>query len=764
MRIGTTAAACLVVGGLLAFGQATPGWAQDSTRGRFGGALAVGLRGYATEPDPLERGKFEEYRDMRAGPLVEQLLLKFTPADSFGVYSVSARNLLRRDQSMWLQAKRPGDYDFQIRWDRIPHTYSTTARSPGDEFNPGFNALPVPRPDSLAWRSAPYIDPVRSQWDPVKLSLGLTPNEQLDFKGEYMRIGKSGGIPQSLSYSGSAGPQREFVAPIDQAVHDLRLSQGFASGERAEGGALSFVRGFQLLASYSYSRFLNDIKSTMVDNPQLSVSTFATGVASARASMPPDNTAQSATLTGALALPARTRVMGTVSLAWLSQDDAFFEQTSNDSLRRDPNYGLVALPRASLDGRVRTSVVNLSATSSPLSALSLAARFRRYERKDRTAPFHLQAMVISDRTIALADSETREPDPFTKSNAELSASYRLLQGLSATVGYAIENWSFDPEVRNVGETKEKGPRASLDFNGVDWLTLHASHGWARRRGDEYTRAATEIIGFRRFDLSDRDRERTNLLATVTPVASLDLSVSYQLGDDQFPNSQYGTQSDKSTAKGVDAEWTPIGWLTLSAGHEREDVQNVLNSRYRTGAVGSVTDDNPTYKWTNTNTDRNSTTYASVRAALIPDRLDLMGSLSNIDAHFWVYNVNPTTPTGGTPTNNLNATVEDWPEVTQNLKPFLVALRYRHSDDWAVTARYQGERYSQTDFRTSMPLFAPFITQTGALPGSIGTVAGSNTGQYHFLGSRYLPYTANWFTLLISYRPASIPFMQGRSAL
>jgi len=102
--------------------------------GTFSAAAELGPRSYTTRPDSLSLGKFQEYRDLkgndRSSVLLEQLFVKYSPADSFAVYSLSARKLFDRDQSAWLLAKKPGDYDFQLRWDRIPHTYSTTAPVP----------------------------------------------------------------------------------------------------------------------------------------------------------------------------------------------------------------------------------------------------------------------------------------------------------------------------------------------------------------------------------------------------------------------------------------------------------------------------------------------------------------------------------------------------------------------------------------------------------------------------------------------------------
>ena len=295
---------------------------------------------------------------------------------------------------------------------------------------------------------------------------------------------------------------------------------------------------------------------------------------------------------------------------------------------------------------------------------------------------------------------------------------------------------------------------------------------SRRGNTPYTESATEILGFRRFDEADRDRRRLSVASSISPIDAVTVSLTIETGDDKFPNSQYGVQNDKSFAKGVDVDWSPKPQFGVSAGWMREDVKDSANYRYRTGAVGSVTYDNPTYRWMNTNKDKNITMYATLNATLIPDKLDLAGNWSFIDSRWQMFNANPTTPTGGTAAQNLSATAQDWPEVKQRLQPMSLGLRYHYSSDWALTLRLQIEKYDQTDFRTVAPQFtttglngAPAATVgflPGDLPGTIGQVAGSNTGQYHFLGNNFHPYTANWLTLLISYHPALIPFEKGRS--
>lgn len=778
MRTNAFNAAWFFAGGMLLIATPAVGRAQGGLGG-FSVAGELGPRTYTSKLDSLAIGKFEEYRDMRATQktslLVEQLFVKYAPADSFGFYNITGRKLFDLDQSIGLLAKRPGLYDFQIRSDRIPHMYSSDARSPGNELGtPGFNTLPSPRPDSTAWRNAPYIGPIRNQVDPTKVSLALTPNADWDFKGDYTNISKLGGIPRSISFNGSSGPQREYVSPINQTIHDARLAQGYTSGDRSQSTVLPFIKNYQMNVSYAYSMFDNSIKSTMVDNPQLSVSSFTNGAATSRVSLEPSNSEQTVVANGAVLLPMRTRLMGSVSSSWAHQNDAFLPQTSNDSLARDPNYGLVSTySRPSLDGQIRTVNSMLSLTTHPVDKLTVTGKYRSFDLSNQTAPFAIKAMIVSDRTVTLADSEQFLAHPFTKTNSNLGATYLLMPGLAASVGYAWEGWARDTAVRNIAKTTEKTPRVSIDYTALDYFSFRTSYMSGSRRGNTtYTESATEITGFRRFDEADRDRTRLAFEGSVNPLDQLTIALTVETGNDKFPNSLYGIQSDKSLTRGVDADWSLSSRFSAGAGWMLENVTDSANYLYRTGAVGSATYNNVSYQWMNTNKDKNTTMYANFNATVLPDKLDLVGTWSLIDSHWQMLNANPIVPTGGTAAQNLAATAQDWPEVSQRLQPMSIGLRYSYSSDWAMTLRFQMEKYDQTDFRTLAPVFtttglngAPILTVgygPGNLPGTIGQVAGSNTGQYHFLGNNFLPYNANFITILVTYHPALIPFAKGRS--
>ena len=745
-----------------------------------------GGRSYLTKLDPLSIGKFEEYRDMKAwdntSPLLEQLLVRFTPADSIGTYALSARKLGDRDRSVYLHAARAGEFDFQIRMDGITHTYSTTAHSPGNELStPGFNTLPIPRPDSLAWRNGAWVGAIRNQWDPVRATLVLNPTRDLDTKLDFTYITKKGGMPRSISFSGSSGPQREFVSPVDQNVSNFLVSQGASTGDRAKATTFSFIRSAQVNVSYAYSKFANNIKSVMVDDPQQSVSTTANGVAASRVSLEPDNTAQTIAANAAVLLPMRTRISAAASTSRTTQNDPFFPQTSNDTLlAHDPNARLLSLSRGSLGGGVDRSTWFVSMSSHPIDEITVTAKARSFDYWTHVSPFTISAMAVSDRNIATADVESYTALPFTKRNTDLGATWLATRGLAVSAGYSWDGMARDPSVRNLAKTDETSPRVSVDWTGNDLFSLRASYTTGTRRGSTYTISGTEIDGFRRPDEADRDRVRAMVIGTVNPIDELALSLTVQAGHDNYPSTQYGVVRDQSVMGGVDVDYSPSDRWTVSAGYTLENVKDSAFYRYRTGSATSLTYNNPTFQYANTNTDRNVTMYLLFNATLIPDKLTMNASWSANESRWWMYNRNPVAPSCPTPgagqtactaANLLNATAQDWPMISQRAEPFALGFSYRYSPEWALTLRYQYERYTQNDFRTLAPVFttdglngSPVVSNyaPGELPGTIGQTAGTNTGQYHFLGNNFRPYSTDWLTFTVSYQPSLLKWARGRS--
>ena len=789
MRQMSFATACVLAGVLAVAVPATSQAQAKKTSGTFTGAAEIGARMFTTEPADIDKGKLEEYRSLPAGALLERARLEYLPADQYGTYQLTLRRLGQLDQSMWLQATRPGLYNFNLRYDRIPHLYSSTGRSPGNEGASalGFNTLPSPRPDSTAWKNAPYMGNIRSIWSPIRATLDYAFTEAADFKADFTSIGKKGGLPKSISFNGSGGPQREYVSPIDETVNNFRVSQSYASGPRAKGSLFAeILKSYQGTVAYEYSRYNNAITEVMVDNPSLDTPKWAAsmpsssvwGTNTARVSVAPSNSASTMSFVGAVLLPFRTRITGAVNTSSQEQDDAYLPQFNNSAMLAAPNAALTALQRPSLQGKVKLTTVNFSATSHPIARLTLGAKYRNHSYSNQTPPDSVLAWARSDRQID-ATTEQTEWDPFTKVNTDVTAAYELARNTSVGVGYAVEDFTREPGVFSVDGTREKAPRVSLDYNGLAWLSLHSSYTTSQRRFyGNYRQAATEVSDDRRYFVANRDRTRTNVMATITPVDAISVGLSFITGDDKYPDSRFGMQSDKSTTTGLDVDWTPISRLSLGAGYSKEKVDNVTNFRYRaSNVVTSPLFDNPLFYFSSTNKDNNTTTFASVNAVLIPDKLTLKANVSVIDGTFTLLNSNyngapsGAAAQGATAAQILTATVEDWPEVSSKLTPVSLALQYAFKANWAFTLRYNSETYTNHNWQQEAPKFTstgvlggtPTTTWTGNLPGNVGATAGTNTGQYHFLGINYNDYTARWLTFTVSWHPALLPHDVGRAA-
>jgi len=70
---------------------------------------------------------------------------------------------------------------------------------------------------------------------------------------------------------------------------------------------------------------------------------------------------------------------------------------------------------------------------------------------------------------------------------------------------------------------------------------------------------------------------------------------------------------------------------------------------------------------------------------VPDRLEIGGMLELSDARLENHGFNPNgPPTGGTATQNANATATDWPDITQKWLSASAFVTYRFTADWAAT--------------------------------------------------------------------------------
>jgi len=715
-------AATLLAAAAAVLGDPTLGWSQG---GAITAAWAVGVRVRVDSLDPHSKGKLEEYRHIpENAPFLRQLLVDYLPAGRNQLFKFGLRQPGERDQSAWLRGTAPGRWDFLARWDRITHAYSTTGRLLGEEATRGVFTLPSPRPDTATWnRDAFYLDPTRTQWDPVRVGLSVTPSESWSSKAEYTWIGKTGDRPLGVPFGSPGSNFREVLEPLDQTIHSLRLSQGYSR------------RRLQAVLSYDYSRFSNGMTSVTADNPLRTTDSPTLGAAQGRVALPPSNQAHTLGGTASISFPRSTRVTGTVSLSWRKQNEPLLPPTINTAITV-PN--LDQFPE-SLQGDVRTFLMNFSASSRPVARLTLAGRFRHFEQNDHTEELTIPAEVVNDRSL-VATPEERHHLPHGKTNAELSATWRFGIPVSLIAGWTFERWERARVIRNARHTNEHGARVAFSTSPVDWAQVRGSFtkGWRRIVGDYLTLTEDQPEGFRRFDQSDRDRHKWEVQADLSPVSQVSFGGIFITGRTDYPDAVFGLQKEKNFLAAGDLAWTPMSRLTLGVNYTRETFKSQQRSRYREPSQLV----NETYDWVSNNDDYIDTFGASLSAEVIPGRLSAGGNIELAKSRLENHAFNPITPTGGTSGQNTSATATDWPDITQKWIPATGWVEYMVRDDWAVTVRYIYDRFDKVDFRTD----------------DLDPATGADI----FLGNDYRNYRVSFLTFTISYRPRRLG--PGRSAL
>lgn len=713
------AVAALALGGVVLV--PGPASAQVDVGGyTLDGGVEVGWRFFIERPSKGERTKFEEYRDIPPGPFLEGLRVRLLTPDERGFAELLAREAFEKDQNYQLRGGLLGVFTGEFEWDQLRHVYSKTGRTLLRETDPGvlelddaiqtqFPATPAGDRLNFINARARRID-LEQRWETARLGFTVTPTPDWDISAEWTRIHKEGRRPFGVIFGTPGGNVIEAWEPIDHTIHELRVAVGFSRPT------------WQVQGSYHFSLFSNDIDVLVVDNPLSATDQPVVAGSSipsrGRLDLAPNNVAHTVSLTGAVNLPLRTRIVGTASYGIRLQDDSFVPHTINSVLATNP---ALALPADSLEGDVRTLLGNIQLTSRPLRDVSLTARYRYYDYDNKTPVLVFPARVRTDQTL-LIETHQNEPYEYTKQNGSADVRWRIIAPVALKGGYAWERWQRDTRQREVAVTDEHGPRASLDITPTDWLLLRTSYAHSWREGSDYRQVSTaQLPLLRKYDMADRTRDRVDVLVQVTPVDPLTVSGTLSGRQDNYADSLYGLQDDESWAAGLDVNWALTDRISLFAGYVHEEFDTRLRSRARTAAVDLEAND-----WVARNHDRVDTVMLGVDAALIPEQLTLRLSYNFSYATSQMDASNRATPTLAA------AAATNFPRIRESIHLLEATLRYHFARNWTAGLRYGFEIFDQKDFRRDQ----------------MQTFMGGND---IWLGLKTPDYTAHIISVLVGYR-------------
>jgi len=509
-----------------------------------------------------------------------------------------------------------------------------------------------------------------------------------------------------------------FPSPVDYKTHRMSAALSYADTR------------LQWSATYELSRFDNGVKSVLVPNPY-SRSIGPSWPAGAFAGFPfavgqyslaPDSTAHHVSLSGGFALSPRTRLTAKASYALHKQDDRFFPYTINPNLTvREP------VPRASLDGKIHKTFLNIGLISREWEDVDLSAAYTYDGRDNRTArelysyiPNDAQDQVVSNPPGISRYIRFNLPRSFYFHKARAEAAYRFAPRTKISVAYTGDFKSRT--YQQVEQSTEHAVKAKLQSGfavGSAWV----SYAYARRTGSEYRddlswneshtlnylraspfNQSIEHPLLRTFHLADRIRHEAKAGATFDLTQELTFNASAGYAKDRYPHTTYGRERSKSMLVDGDVTYA-VDAFSLSAFYGLERYRFAQAGYYM--ATGNLNNLNQVWR------ARNKDTIHSLGAKLdwqaIENKLKLGAAyflsdgLTEIDVQSTAF-----VPLAAV------APVPDGREITHNIK---LNAAYNVTD--AVTAKlgYTVEQHTSRDWQYDNIGLAPVaqILGSGIIP-------------------------------------------------
>ncbi len=625
----------------------------------LGGDIELGGRFFINAPSHQDRGYFEEYIPYPTGVLLEQLNLLLTNKDGRDYYKFFMSRPGERDEDFLLQAGKIGVYKLELEYDQLQHLYSTVN---------------------------PTVDEIMVLWQRLRFSGDYTPTPEIDVSADYTFLKKTGELPQAHN----AGPPNAYgftsiLAPVDYSQNNLSVGADYSKPM------------YQFHLGYDLALFQD--ANQLVQAPLGTNNPFT--------SLPPGNMAQYVTASGAVNLPAKTRISGSFSYGWLTQDDTVFDE-------HGAAVGNADLNATTADGY-------FSAISRPCDPLTVRISYRVYDfENDNNLMNPLLLSLFGPTTSNTYALLKQEQYSYLRQAVNVAADWKFNSKAAVDVGY-----TYDETDRNegLGITTNNTPKVGLRLYPYDWLNLIVNYAYSNREGNDFLSIAPVPLTYRFFAGDDR-RNVVNFIAEAFPLNNVTFSVNFNLYDDSYNNSGYGLLSDSGWSAGADANWTPYKGLSLALGYVHEEAKtNELANVVLTGVTdtsnGAIGDLGPVLL----TADSYDTVTARADIVLVPDKLNLTtrGSYSYSDSNFH----NPLIP-------NLN-------ESFLHIDTFLT---YHFDKCWAFKVGYIFEQFNMTN--AYQQLYTTPINADGTTPSTANQTLATLEGFYR-------DYTAHVIEALVQYK-------------
>jgi MtrB/PioB family decaheme-associated outer membrane protein len=667
-----------------------------------------------------DAARYERYRDLGDGLFVDAVRAKKTHHGWF--LTGLADHVGRRDQRFAGSAEKPGKLTVYALWDQIPLLFSRTTRTLftedlsrpqpvltiADAIQQQAQASAAAMPALFAGSAVPFT--LRTERKIARAGFSFLATPDLTVRSNLQHTDRDGAIP----YGGSFGHSSlvEFPAPVQHSLTDF------------DGGAEWTHDRLLLRAGYAGSWFRNDFTTATFDNP-FRVTDSAATPSRGRVSLAPSSSFISVNGLASVRLPRRSRITAYVSSGTLDDDGAtLMPATINSATSPSP------LERTALEGKARTSAMNLNFVTRPVRYMDLDVRVRSYDYDNQTPPFTLRERIAFDNTPASLGAAPVESEPFGVERRSVDADLRFTPVGRSAFGVGFTHSTEERTHRIFESTADNGVRLTFDSVGNQWFSLRTRYEHLEKRGHGFEAAALaeagDQPGLRHFDVASRDRDRVTILGLVTPASNLTLNGSLAAGKDDFLESEFGLRDNTHRVYSAGFDATPTAALIVGGSYSFERYNALSRSRQANSAAEFA---DPSRNWASDGTDRVHSFILNAALSRIAGRIDLAASYD--------FNRARTTYeylTGPVPNRTLpEEAVVDTTLPTPTALPLVRSDLQRGTADalFAVTRRvglglsYWHERYRVSDFTLDAES-TPNLAR----------------GQALLLGYLYRPYTAN----------------------
>lgn len=523
---------------------------------------------------------------------------------------------------------------------------------------------------------------------------------------------------------------------------------------------------------YTFTNFDNKVQSLVWDNPFRLTSAQATNAndtagnpfnrgrsALGQISLTPDSQSHDIAVNGSVELPLHSRLSGTISYGWITQNQEFDPYTLNsaviaNSVAGTPSAAGLALPQNSLNGKVGTLFQSYQLTSKPVEPLTVTAKYRyyNYDNKSDNITFpgysafgdsywRTEKNDVSAGQDALVRNEALS---FTRQNAELAVDYHLLKSLTVMAEGFWEGW--DREQLRIDGTTELGVGAGFIFKPVRTATLKGNYRYAHRTVDGYktgnTKENPEAVGLVNYDWADRIRNKANLRFQALPLESVTVALSGSYLKDEFGGeNRFGLKKNESAIGGVDVTYAMSDTFSVYANYARE---------YRKGSMQSAAKDdsfdnpataanettigpfNPENYWNSTTTEKVDTVGLGVTVQIIPEKLTLNTSYTYSNSAMDISTVNPNGAV-----KLANAAAQALPTVRNILQEVRADIGYNFTKNLKTGVTYLYELYTLNDYANSAAYMAGSSFE--------------NSTKYLFAGANNYSYDAHVVGAYVKYK-------------